>query len=294
MEDGVVSRQTTNNPDSPAETPTKRRASFAKSMRRALGNGAAVVKGKLVPKASLSSTITHMDTAVSLPQQLLMVLLVASFILYPALVSASLSFFACRVLDTGVDPYPETQQAAWAHGYWLPDMNQACYSGLHSALYLPVGIVCAIVFCALPPIVVFSILFAKRKKLHERQTQILYGFLYRRYRTKYYFWESVGQLQMLILVAIDVFGRALPEYQQALLLICGLSVIGMLNMACMPVIARVLTVMEFLSLGVLSLTITMGLFFVKTTGETLGISAGAETAVGIIILLINVQMRLLL
>ncbi|KAG2436175.1 hypothetical protein HYH02_011678 [Chlamydomonas schloesseri] len=196
-----------------------------------LKEGAGAVKEKLAHNVSISSTLAHMDTAISLPHQLLMVLLVAVFILYPALVSASLSMFACRILDTGSGPHPEMQQATWVHGYWLRDMNQACYAGIHASLYLPLGIV-----------------------------------------PEYYFWESVSQVQMLILVSIDVFGRALPEYQQALLLICGLSVIGMVNMACSPVIARLLTVMEFLSLGVLSLTITMGLFFVKTSQETVGIS----------------------
>ena len=62
-------------------------------------------------------------------------------------------------------------------------------------------------------------------------------------RQKYYFWESVLTLQTLVLVVIVVFGRALPAYHQALLLLCGFSLVSMANMGCAPVRLRLLAVM---------------------------------------------------
>ena len=62
-------------------------------------------------------------------------------------------------------------------------------------------------------------------------------------RQKYYFWESVLTLQTLVLVIIAVFGRALPTYQQALLLLCGFLLVSMANMSCAPVRFRLLVVM---------------------------------------------------
>ena len=67
-----------------------------------------------------------------------------------------------------------------------------------------------------------------------------------------------------MLVLVDVFGRGLPVYQQALLLQCVLVAIAMTNMACAALRSRLLTTMEFASLGVLSMTVGLGLFFVDT------------------------------
>ncbi|KAG2433708.1 hypothetical protein HXX76_008076 [Chlamydomonas incerta] len=90
----------------------------------------------------------------------------------------------------------------------------------------------------------------------------MYGFLYRRYKRRYFFWESVLQVEALALVLVDVFARTIHEYQQALLLLAVLTLIAIANMATQPLKAPMLTLMEFVSLGVLSLTITLGLFFV--------------------------------
>ncbi|KAG2487018.1 hypothetical protein HYH03_014388 [Edaphochlamys debaryana] len=244
--------------------------------------------------ASALSAVTGIATltfpGVSLPRQLLLLLLVAITILYPALAHVSLSSFACRKLDTGAGPYPETQQATWRYGYWLSDMNQECYLGTHLSFYAPLGAVCVFVFCIAPPLGILIFLFLKRGKLEEPKTRAVYGYLYHRYRQPFFYFESVKQLQVLMLVIVNVFANAIYQSQQALLLLCVLLCIGIVNMSCRALRAKLLMLLEYLSLMVLALSITLGLFFV-TGGEgssTVGLSnQAAEDAVAAIILALN-------
>ena len=77
-------------------------------------------------------------------------------------------------------------------------------------------------------------------------------------------YEPIKQLQTLVLVLVDVFGRSLPVYQQALLLQCVLVAIPVMNMACAALRSHLLTTMEFVSLGVLAMTVGLGLFVVDS------------------------------
>ncbi|KAG2493192.1 hypothetical protein HYH03_008612 [Edaphochlamys debaryana] len=235
---------------------------------------------KLVHLASRPSnpnaSIVHMDQALSLPRQLAVVLLVSAFILYPALAHASLSLFACRLLDAEGSA---SGDATWRLGFWLQDMNQACYTGLHLRLYTPLGAACVLAFCIAPPAALFAVVWQRRRSLDEPSTVALYGFLYRRYRPRYYWYESVKQLQLLAMVIVDVFASTMLEYQQALLLLLVLCLIALVNTLCNALRAALLTAMEFVSLMVLSMSLTLGLFFVGAGGSGSGLdSPTAEDA----------------
>ncbi|KAG2497692.1 hypothetical protein HYH03_004429 [Edaphochlamys debaryana] len=258
-------------------------------LRPSIGGNLSSIASHLRSKARAAptSTIVHMDHALSLPWQLLLVLLVSSFILYPSLVSVSLSLFACRTLDAPPQG-GSAASAAWPYGYWLLDMNQPCYSGVHASLYLPLGIACVVVFCVGPPALLLGILVHHRKSLGQVHTKMLYGSLYRRYKERFFYWEVVMQLEALALVAVNVFARALEEYQQALLLLlCVMLLIASLNMGAGPLWAHRLAAMEFASLMVLCLTITMGLYFTDGGLSGTGNGAAAEDAVAIIIIILN-------
>ena len=84
-------------------------------------------------------------------------------------------------------------QATWRHGYWVRDMNQECYSGVHAAAYLPLGIVAVIIFCVIPPIATAAIMWRRRHSLAEYHTMQLYGFLYRRYKWVMFCWVNDRQ-----------------------------------------------------------------------------------------------------
>ena len=50
-------------------------------------------------------------------------------------------------------------------------------------------------------------------------------------------------------------------FLKALLLLAIFTVIAVINVSCAPLVSRLLVVMEFMSLGTLSLTITLSLYF---------------------------------
>eukprot|EP00198_Chlamydomonas_reinhardtii_P008792 XP_001698129.1 predicted protein [Chlamydomonas reinhardtii] len=232
------------------------------------------------------SHLMHLDQATSLRQQLFVVMTVGVFILYTGWAQAAFSVFACVTLDDGTGSYPDLQLSTWQRGYWLRNMAQECYSGEHATLWLPIGIVAVVLVCALPPLTSAVITYRNRHRLHEPRTQLVYGFLYSRYRPSFCMWESVVQLQMLSLVAVEVFGRALPIGQQTVLMLLAMNAVAAINICCAPLRHAVMGVLEFSSMAVLSATVMVGLFL--SEGQDGGATGAATgTALGILIVIMN-------
>ncbi|KAG2424440.1 hypothetical protein HXX76_014493 [Chlamydomonas incerta] len=253
------------------------------------GMGAAVrnlAKSVTLDGMASAATLGEVDVAIGLPSQLRLVVTTALTVLYAGWSQAALSVFACRTIDDagGSGPFAELQRATWPYGNWMRDLTQQCYAGPHAAVYMPIGIAAVLLVCVAPPLASFVMLWRVRHKLDEPRTQAKYGFLFLRYKRRFYFWDPVVQLQTLSLVAVDVFGRGLPVLQQSLLLLLGFNIIAAINMTAAPAHCRLLLVLEFLSLGVLSGTVTLGLFFVEPSQAPTG-SDGA--AIGAVILLLN-------
>ncbi|PNH11035.1 hypothetical protein TSOC_002159, partial [Tetrabaena socialis] len=210
----------------------------------------------------------QLDKTQALSEQLGIVLMIAVFILYPGWAHGVFSVFACYHIDDGASgPFPERQRATWGWGYWIRDMNAQCYAGTHLSLYLPIGVVAFHLFCLAPPLVFYALLWCKRKQLSTLSTIQRFGFLFTRYRPKYFWWESVLMLQELSLVAVEVFGRALADVSQQILLMLAAFILISINMSCSPIKSHLITLLEFLSMAVLSLTLTLSLYFV--VGEEL-------------------------
>ncbi|KXZ42329.1 hypothetical protein GPECTOR_161g128 [Gonium pectorale] len=202
-------------------------------------------------------------------------------------VQAALEIFGCYFLDTGEGPWPEFQQAAWRRGYWTRNMNQECYSGEHARLWVPIGAVCIVVVCIGIPLASFLIMFVNRQTLQSVDVVQTYGFLYRRYNDGLYYWQSITQVQTLLLVVVDVFGRVLPVYQKAVLLQMMLVLTMSMNAFMEPSKFPRLEALEFVSLAVLSLTISLGLFFVPQLGHVNPVGQSARTAIMVLIMAIN-------
>ncbi|KAG2427586.1 hypothetical protein HXX76_012240 [Chlamydomonas incerta] len=243
-----------------------------------------------VTNASLA--LVHVDQALGLPNQLGIVLMVAVFVLYPALAQAALSVFSCIIIDDGQGPLAENQRATWPWGYWARDMNMQCYTGMHMALYVPIGIVSVLVFCFAPPFISLAIMYRVRQRLATFHTKAVYGFLYKRYRPRWYFWESILLLQTLALVAVDVVSRSVPTLYRALLLLAALIIISSVNMVCSPMRSQMLLVLEFISQMTLCMTITLSLFFIDGETDTSYLGAVPAGVVGVIIIVLNLGLML--
>ncbi|KAG2446582.1 hypothetical protein HYH02_008567 [Chlamydomonas schloesseri] len=238
------------------------------------------------PRDTPTSALALADTSLGFWQQLGLVLMSGVFVLYAGWAQAAFSVFSCYRIDEGGSLVPENERANWSRGYWFLDMQQPCYSGTHMALYLPIGIVSVCLFCLAPPLSSFLLMWRARHRLAEYRTQQMWGFMYKRYRQQFFFWESILQLQTLALVAVDVFGRGMPVLYQALLLLAVLLSIASINMFCAPLRTRRLVVLEFSSHMVLCLTITLSLYFIPT--DALPLSDGEATAVGAIMFALNI------
>ncbi|KXZ45999.1 hypothetical protein GPECTOR_48g431 [Gonium pectorale] len=220
--------------------------------------------------------LAQVDATLGLRMQLWITLVIAVFILYPGWAQAALSVFACYHIDDGVTgPFPDRHQAAWRHGYWVRDMAQECYSGTHLRLYVPIGIVAVICLCLGPPLASFMLLWRHRRFLETQRVK---------QKPQFFWWESVLMLQELALVAVEVFGRGLEVVShQILVMLAAFIAISALNMTCSPIKYRAITLLEFLSMAVLSLTVSLSLFFVVDGG----MATRDANAVGAIILALN-------
>ncbi|KAG2483018.1 hypothetical protein HYH03_018098 [Edaphochlamys debaryana] len=242
---------------------------------------------------SKRSSLSYTDQSLTLTQQLGLVLMLAIFVLFPSWADAGFSIFSCMVVDDttkgAANPFSgqDFAVATSPYGYWTRNMQQECYVGAHAALYVPLGVVFLIVFCLTPPIVNFVLLWRQRAKLQSNPyTRRVYGFMYSRYRPKYYWWDSVVMCQTLALVAVDVFGRGLDVAYQALMLLLVLLFIAGINATVEPHVSRVLRHMEFWSSVILSATIALNMYFVTGT-EDLVHGAGGD-AIAIIAMLLNI------
>ncbi|KAG2428100.1 hypothetical protein HYH02_014448 [Chlamydomonas schloesseri] len=95
-------------------------------------------------------------------------------------------------------------------------------------------------------------------------------------------------LQELSLVAVEVLGRALSHVShQVLLMLVAFLTLAVINMACAPVKSRVITLLDFVSLAVLCLTLTLSMYFVVDSED---LSPTSEDVIGFIIMAMNVAL----
>ncbi|PNH10239.1 hypothetical protein TSOC_003034 [Tetrabaena socialis] len=187
-------------------------------------------------------------------QQLTTVLLVAVFVLYPAWAQAALSALSCYYM---VGLSPET-----SIGYWVMNMNQRCYTGVHAELYVPIACIVVLVFGLAPPVISFLLVWKVRTNLEDPETRMLYGFIYMQYEDKFFWWDSVVQLQTYLLVAVRVFGAALLVEYQALMLLAVLILFTAINALCGPLTSIKLDHLQTLSYATTCLTVTLSMYFV--------------------------------
>ncbi|PNH07592.1 hypothetical protein TSOC_005932 [Tetrabaena socialis] len=221
-------------------------------------------------------SLMHADQSLSLVHQLAVVLIIASFILYPSLCQTALGIFACYTIDSGAGAFRENQQASWPHGYWVRDMQQRCYHGIHRQVYMPIGVASTVAFCLGLPLIYFLLVWRCRHNLKDVFVQIKYGFLYVQYKPRFFWWAAVLQMQTLALVTVQTFGRTVVVLQQAMLLLIVLTTNAAITMTCSPLRFPLIMVLEFLSSAVLSLTVTLSLAFLQESSSFLPSAAAVS------------------
>lgn len=56
-------------------------------------------------------------------------------------------------------------------GYWVSDMQQECYTGLHTKRYVPLALAVLVALSIAPPLLSFYLLYQRRIQLHEIRTR---------------------------------------------------------------------------------------------------------------------------
>jgi hypothetical protein len=151
--------------------------------------------------------------------------LVVAFFAYPTLVKASLSWFACLKVDKAGDgPYPEYAVKNHTAGYWVLNMDQACFVGTHRVWAFAMGIPAAMLICCGVPVAIWLFLWRNSKRAAQPDFQERYGFLYRNYREGCFWWEAVWAAQTVSLTAVSVFHHSLGAYHALLLMSLSLLI----------------------------------------------------------------------
>ncbi|DBB03637.1 TPA: hypothetical protein ACH3X3_010969 [Trebouxia sp. C0006] len=234
---------------------------------------------------------THHVAEDKLGRRILVSLLTVVFYYYPSTLTNTLSIFTCYRLDTPatLKKYPGNARAKWHGGYWLPDMQRPCWTGWHATHAVPLGVVlmlgCICIF--LLPIL---LLFKHRHKLKSTPLKYRFGFIYRPYRRRFWFWDSIVLMQTFALASAQVFALALSAYFHLtimlMILVVGFAILAFFQ----PFEAPLSQNTQFA--GMLAVLVTaVGCLYLIDTSNSIETSKGRKAALdadGVLLMLINV------
>lgn len=231
-------------------------------------------------------SITHPQLRVS--RHWPIVAMVVVYFAYPTLVTASLSFFACLVIDTPSGPYAEYALRNHSAGYWVYDgLNQECFSGWHKAWALGLGLPLTLVFCLLLPVGVLLFLWlVGSSRAADPSFRELYGFWWRNMKQNRVWWEPVWMVRTVLLSAVAVFHFVLRAFYSMLLLGVMFAGSAVLQAWAKPYAEPRLHAMHLAASSCLFVTAYCSLALFSVTGQASS-HAAASIAVSVVIIGLN-------
>ena len=148
--------------------------------------------------------------------------------------------------------------------YWAMDTGIVCYEGSHAALTSLLGWPFLIIFTlGFPLVVAYLIVKNVSEDFKEGWIYETSGFLYRSYRSRYVFWESVIMLRKALLAVVVVFSYPLCAGLQQILSVLVLILALYSQMICRPYRQEFdrLNEMESVSILVSLLTFVSSIFY---------------------------------
>lgn len=113
------------------------------------------------------------------------------------------------------------------------------------------------------PLISWCILKENQSLLEARFMKERFGFLYKGYREKKYFWEIVVMVRKVVMIFISVFLRSVGTRVQALSVFLLLLFFVVLTVSHRPYVTRQLNSLEVYSLVTSCITIYCGFFFLS-------------------------------
>jgi len=114
--------------------------------------------------------------------------IIVLFLVHPDIVKYMISIFNCYNVD-GVNRVYD-------------NMNIICYQGSFNVFAFGVGLPGIVIWGIGIPSFIIVLLSQVKHKLKQVETKEKYGFLYRGYKKRFYYWESIIMYRKLLLVFI--------------------------------------------------------------------------------------------
>lgn len=220
--------------------------------------------------------------AVKLPTALLVCL----YLFFPGLLRVAWGMFACLKLDEpGKQPYAAYAIATAPFGYWVQDLDQACYTGWHLAWSLGLGLVSVLLFCVGVPLAILLWLVSNRSRLSKPEFHMHYAFLYADFTGSTYYYEAVAAARTVLLVCVAVFASVVGPYYAVVMFVVIFHTALVLQLSLRPFAFAQLHNTQLAALGCLDLTGCVTLTFFAVGFDTVSHSVGVYKEIAGAILL---------
>lgn len=171
-------------------------------------------------------------------------------LLQPDLVSYMISILSCRKIGDSI--------------YVLGNVNYECYTTDY--YYYSVSLVLPALLawsCALPLILVYA-LYRQRNNLNNANLLLKYGFLYKEYQIKHYYWEFVKMFQkILIIIILNYYSQDVKV--KGILIFATIIVYFVLSIQQVPYKRQHITKTDALASKISAMTILTGVFISQIT-----------------------------
>ena len=186
--------------------------------------------------------------------------LAVAYLTYVSITKTAVNTLHCIRVHDSVDFEDEHTER-----YWALDTSLKCYEGSHIVLTSTAGWPVLIIFSSGLPVFLAYVLIRQRSQEPGQNPWLsdATGFLYRAYKERFIFWESVVMLRKAVLTVVVAFSYPLGTNIQGILAVCILTFANYVHGACQPFDEpySFLNGFETASLVVSQLTFASGLFF---------------------------------
>ena len=188
----------------------------------------------------------------SLKEKIIGSIVVQLFFFQPSLIKYNFAMFNCIKLGPG-------------EYYMTSDMSIQCWKTEHIIYSLIIALPSILIWCISIPIVLVIILYKNKSKLPNIEEKLKYGFLYKGYVAKHFYWEFVTLLRKMLIISCSVFFANSSVTLQALVVFIVILLAYILQQRFKPFTLPQLNQMESKSIIVSAVTIYSGLFFLTDT-----------------------------
>lgn len=216
--------------------------------------------------------------------------MVALMVFLPSLLNTMFTLFACITIDKpstteqsgqGTD---KSEASSTVGSFWVYNVSSRCFVGYHLQWALGLGVPVVLLTCVVLPC---SILWLTLKHRNDPGFYRHYSFLVQSYKPSFCYWEAVVIFQMIVLVAISVYGSvALGAFYSLIALNMVFAIIGMVLLGVRPYAHAKANAIATMAVCCLLFTSYIMLTFLPYGG--LQAPTAYTTAMGVTVVVVNV------